>query len=494
MEEHEDNDKLVAPAAMPKMISEGAVGGVGSGVGAGIGGGVYNGSPMASVGIRGRVTDPQGASVAGARVTVVNKQTGQTTQGVTDANGNYFVAGSAGDNAISFDSPGFRKMQYNRKLNQYAPGQLNVTLQLGAVNETVEVESAEDTIDTRADSANAYIAKRSAGISADAEGKAMGDLFEYALQQKITVLKNQSALVPIVQAPIVADRVTIWNSEDEQALRALWITNTSGLTLDQGTFNIIEGDAFAGEGLVNELRPNERRLLSYAADTAVRVDSDDESDEEPYTRVSIAHGLMKLVREERNATTYRIRNTDTQTRDVVIEHPVQEGWKLIDGEKPEESSTSYHRFRVKVEPGKTAELKVAEFRPREAQYVISNITDDQLTLFIKEKAIKPQLEQTLRRVLSKKSDINGVDQGIMLRRQEINRIGQEQNRLRENMKALKGSTEEKALLQRYVQQLNQQEDRLTALNKEINDWESKRTQLSGELDQMVQQITLDETL
>jgi hypothetical protein len=56
------------------------------------------------------------------------------------------------------------------------------------------------------------------------------DLFEYALQQKITERKNQSALVNIVQAPIAADRVTLWNSEDEQAVRALWITHTTGLT------------------------------------------------------------------------------------------------------------------------------------------------------------------------------------------------------------------------------------------------------------------------
>ena len=40
-------------------------------------------------------------------------------------------------------------------------------------------------------------------------------------------------------------------------------------------------------------------------------------------------------------------------------------------------------------------------------------------------------------------------------------------RLRENVKALKGSAEEKALLQRYTKQLNSQESRLEELSFDV---------------------------
>jgi hypothetical protein len=46
-------------------------------------------------------------------------------------------------------------------------------------------------------------------------------------------------------------------------------------------------------------------------------------------------------------------------------------------------------------------------------------------------------------------------------------IVQDQQRLRENMKALRGSAEEKELLQRYARQLNEQENRLESLQQEI---------------------------
>jgi predicted nucleic acid-binding Zn-ribbon protein len=62
------------------------------------------------------------------------------------------------------------------------------------------------------------------------------------------------------------------------------------------------------------------------------------------------------------------------------------------------------------------------------------------------------------------------------------------------MKALRGSSEERALLQRYVQQLNSQEDRLVALNREINNFDNQRSRLTEELDQMVQRIAVDQKL
>ena len=95
---------------------------------------------------------------------------------------------------------------------------------------------------------------------ADAEAKDVGEMFEYDIKQKITIGKNQSALVPILQSHIDVEKVSLWSASDNdsdddddlkpsRALRALWITNSSGLTLDSGTFNILER-SFAGEGLM----------------------------------------------------------------------------------------------------------------------------------------------------------------------------------------------------------------------------------------------------
>src|SRR5262249_49128951 len=74
-----------------------------------------------------------------------------------------------------------------------------------------------------------------------ASGQALGDLFEYKLKDRITLKKNQSALVPIVQTEIEAEKVSLWSgtSGTGRPLRGLWLRNTSSLTLDGGSFSVL---------------------------------------------------------------------------------------------------------------------------------------------------------------------------------------------------------------------------------------------------------------
>jgi len=326
----------------------------------------------------------------------------------------------------------------------------------------------------------------------EAEAKDLGDYFEYNLKQKITIGKNQSALVPILQSPIEAEKVTLWNENSREIRRALWITNSSGLTLDSGTFNILESDTFAGEGLIETVHPAERRLISYAADPALRVIMEQESSEKPVTRIHIVKGLMYLTREQRDSRKYTLHNADAVSRQVVIEHPARENWKLVEGPKPEETSASYLRFRVAVPAGQAANLKIQEFHPESSEFALTNLDENQVAFITQQRQITPAMQEAFHRVLDQKNKVDSLGTQIKTRQHEIETITKDQARLRENMKALKGSAEEKALLQRYTRQLDAQEDRLNILTKEISDLQEKQNQARSQLDQIVQQITLDE--
>ena len=327
----------------------------------------------------------------------------------------------------------------------------------------------------------------------EAEPKDLGDYFEYNLKQKITIGKNQSALVPILQSPIEAEKVTIWNENTREIRRALWITNSSGLTLDSGTFNILESDTFAGEGLIETVHPAERRLISYAADPALRVTMEQESRERPITHIHIIKGLMYLTREQRDSRKYTLHNADAVPRQVVIEHAARENWKLVEGPKPEETSASYLRFRVSLPASQTGNLKIEEFHPESSEFALTNLDEKQVAFITQQRQITPAMQEAFRRVLDQKNKVDSLATQIRARQHEVETITKDQARLRENMKALKGSAEEKALLQRYTHQLDSQEDRLNTLAKEISELQEKQNQARNQLDQIVQQITLDES-
>jgi hypothetical protein len=284
--------------------------------------------------------------------------------------------------------------------------------------------------------------------------------------------------VPIVHAEIGAEKVSLWNEAQgsPRPLRALWLTNSSNLTLDGGSFSVLEEETFAGEGLLEPLKPAEKRLLSYATDLGMMVDTKQESESQRVTRVRILRGVMIHTSELRERKTYTIRNEDTGTRTVVIEHPVRAGWKLAKEITPAETTPSYHRFRVSVEPKKTTALVVNESRLLDATYSITNLSSDQIALFLRQKTINAEVEAALRRIVAQQNVVAGFATQINERNAQIQKIFEDQSRLR------------------YTAQLNDQETRLDALRKELADMEAQKQKAQAELDKMVQELALDVTL
>jgi hypothetical protein len=360
---------------------------------------------------------------------------------------------------------------------------------VGGSAQTVEVRAGALPLDSTRSTLSNYAEAQ----QPEAEAKAVGDFFEYDLKEKVTIGKNQSALVPILQARIEAEKVTLWNEDSGEPLRALWLNNTSGMEFDAGSFNILDEGTFAGEGMIDAVRPGEKRLISYAADPAVRVKADQESSKKPYSRLVVDKGVMTLTREVRETKTYTISNSDSTPREVIIEHPARPEWKLAEGLKPEETSASFHRFRVKVEPRKSAQLVVEEYVPLTTQVRLSDVSDDEITLLTEQKRMTPALQQAIKRALDQKGVIGALDVQIKSRQEEDKSITADQGRIRENMKALKGSLEEKALLQRYTHQLDVQEDRLAALRSQTADLRVKRQQAADQLDKIIAEASLDES-
>jgi hypothetical protein len=332
-----------------------------------------------------------------------------------------------------------------------------------------------------------------AASEAAASAQELGDLFEYKLKEPITIRKDRSALVPIIQSPINAEKVSIWNESAglRRPQRALWLTNSSGLTLDGGSFSVLEEETFAGEGIFDPIRPNEKRLVSYTTDLALNASSKQGSEQERVSSVKVSHGVMVQTSELRVKKTYTFRNEDAARRTVIIEHPVRLDFTLRNEIQPAEITNGWMRFRLAVPPKQTASLVVDEAKPVDATYQIRNVDEPQIGLFIREKSIDKTVEEALRRVIAQKSVIADLDSKKEEHEGQMEKIFDDQQRLRENMKALKGTAEEKALLQRYTQQLNAQETLLETLRKESEALETQKDSAQAALDKMIQELAFD---
>ena len=299
--------------------------------------------------------------------------------------------------------------------------------------------------------------------------------------------------MPIVQSPVTAEKVSLWNERSglPRPERALWLENTSGVTLDGGSFTVLEEETFAGEGIFDAIRPKEKRLITYAVDLPLNVSSKQSSEPQHVTRVRVFRGLLTQDSEVRETKTYTFRNEDAAPRTVVIEHPVRPGYELRSEPKPVETTAGWMRFRIQVEPKQTSALVVEEVRPLVNTVLVTNITDNQVGEYVRQGSIDKSVESALRKILAQKEVVANLENQKEVLDTEMKGIFEDQQRLRENMKALKGSAEEKALLQRYTRQLDDQENRLDALRKEVSRLEAQQDKAQQELTRMIQEMSFD---
>ncbi|MFZ0541273.1 MAG: carboxypeptidase regulatory-like domain-containing protein, partial [Candidatus Sulfotelmatobacter sp.] len=113
--------------------------------------------------IIGRVADPTGAVLSGAKVTLTNQATAISRDATTNESGDYsFVEVAPGTYTVQFELTGFKKnIQKNIIVDVNQVVTLNSTLQIGGSQETVEVTSEAPQVDTTSTQLGAVINDRS---------------------------------------------------------------------------------------------------------------------------------------------------------------------------------------------------------------------------------------------------------------------------------------------------------------------------------------------
>jgi hypothetical protein len=321
----------------------------------------------------------------------------------------------------------------------------------------------------------------------DVSTNAFDDFFEYALAQPVTIHKNESAMVPILQQDLPAEHVTLWSEKEPTPLRAVWLENTSKLTLDSGSFSIFESGEFAGEGLLDPIHPGEKRLLSYATDQAVRVKVTARGGKRTIHHLSFHKGVIVETHMNVDSATYSATNSADVDRVVLIEHARRNnGWALDDGLKAEETTPDLYRFKVPVAAHSTAKLEV---RQRGPEYVTvdlrSNPRQEEFLLQLVKDV--PDALDKLKPVIDAQGVLTELDRRIEESKKTEETAAADEARDRENLTALKGNDAAK----RFVDELNKAEDQLQTTRRQTADLETQKKAAEEKLTGLISGISFD---
>ena len=372
--------------------------------------------------ITGVVRDRSGAVLPGTRITVRDQSRSEIASAVTDGQGRYHVSGlAAGSVELSFELPGFNSVRIpSLPLPSSGTLQRDVTLSVGGLQESITVGAETPRAPSPPPSritgsvaggmaggvpSREAIEQRMLEQEIGASGADLGELFEYRLKDRVIIRRNQSALVPILHTTVAAERISLWNDTmGRRPRRAVWLTNTSDLTLDAGSLSIVDAGAFAGEGLIEPAKPGERRLVSFASDLGEQVAARPGDSPGRVTRIRIAKGVVTQDTEQHQRRTYTIRNDDRAARTVIVEHPARPDWQLSKTLTPDESTAAMHRFRVTAAPGQTTTFDVDEMRMGATTVAVGEFDRDRLML-IADGNRREVLERAMAPLFAKRAEL-----------------------------------------------------------------------------------------
>ena len=291
-------------------------------------------------------------------------------------------------------------------------------------------------------------------------------MFQYVIDKPVTLSRQQSAMLPILNQQVTGERYSLFNegTDPKHPLNAVKLKNASDLHLMQGPITVFDAGTYAGDAQITDLAPGAEQLVTYALDLDTEVQAEPGSSPVSLVSVRITSGIFLYTSKAQQERIYTIKNSGTKNRTVLVEHPYQPEWTLSSPKEALERTRDAYRFAVPVSAGKSATLSVVETRTIEQSIALSNLASDQVALYMKNPVVTPAVKAALQKLADLQQKAAAAAAERAGKEQRVKDISNDQSRIRANMDRLSQSSD---LYKRYVKTLSDEEDELAKLNDDI---------------------------
>ena len=303
-----------------------------------------------------------------------------------------------------------------------------------------------------------------------ARGADSGDQFEFTLKRPVTLARQQSAMLPLVEGPVTAEKTLVFSGQRalsggviHPAISAQ-LTNNTGMKLPAGPITVFDGGVYAGDALLEFLPEGEKRIISYGDDLSVSG-SVTSSFKRVIAAVTVSQGLMTLSRKNVNEKTYTVRNAGSAAKKLIIEHPVTRGAILTVPPSFDEQTSSLYRFTRNIAAGSTLDFAVNEETPVSETITLSQLNDAAFAAFSTNSEIPAKVRDAFAKALSLKQAADEAAKTLSDAEARRVRLVADEERIRNNLGAV-GVESERG--QEYLGRLADQDAAIDAQNDAID--------------------------
>ncbi len=162
----------------------------------------------------------------------------------------------------------------------------------------------------------------------------------------------------------------------------------------------------------------------------------------------------------------------------MVEHPLRQGWKLVDSPAPVETTEKLYRFQQPVGAGKTEKLTLTEESVSQQQIQLVSANQESLVYYNRMGEISIPVRNALGKAISLRQAVAESERQLQERHAQIATITADQTRIRENIKTVEKTSD---YATRQLKKLDDQENQIDKVRAEIDALQIKVEAQRGEL-------------
>lgn len=319
--------------------------------------------------------------------------------------------------------------------------------------------------------------------AAQARGRDLGELFEYAIEAPVTVGRGESAMVPIVSDNLPATRALMYNGAKlpDHPVATLLLTNTTGLALERGPVTVLENGAYAGEAILPFTVKGGDMAIPFAVELGVAVHEERNSHREAQG-LEIKGHYWSVSEWAVIECAYKVANRTEKPVTVTIEHNLMPGYELSGEEKPKSHTLDAVRFELKVPAQGEATLTVPERRLETRREELKGQPKKTLDWYLKYGFLDKEKHRGLSEALSIWAEMARKEKRLSQTQDKRKEILANQKQIRENLLALGEQGRAGEMRNAYLDRLEKSEAELMANEDEAVALRADIERLAGEVE------------
>ena len=292
----------------------------------------------------------------------------------------------------------------------------------------------------------------------------------------VTVMNGQSLAVPIVDKTVPGELVSVYQPDTHarHPLAALKLSNSTGVSLPPGVLTLYRkeasGTTYVGDAQLSSLPDAESRMLGFALDQKVMIDREEKA-EQTISKATMANGIFKASIVDQRTTVYTLKGAAKEDRRIIIEHPRQAGWELITPDpKAAEMTDIAFRVPVDLKAGAIVRQTITTQWARLEEQLLADLDVNVIIAYAGNANLTQAQRNAFNRIAEMKRMIESLLDQVQAESNARDRVYQEQNRIRENIKAVPPGSDIQA---RYLKSMSELEDQAETHKRNIDKLEQQ---------------------